>query len=290
MIKAGVIETAPLDTMLLLRLLLHHPDVDLQWVYDRELRGQRVDLYHQHLTGDIDLTYCDEPDYGSIDVLITTAPCAEAALGFESLRVIDMSRSLLGREGVLYGLPELNRKHIVHDCRLVVVPDPLTTVLALSLLPLARNGILDSTVASRVQWLATPDSHITRDTALLRSGLATLQPGAAANLNVDIEVDPSGPPALMAVTRVSCARALSDVRQLYANYYDDHNFTYLVKRAPIAGEVTHTNKCLLTLERDGDTLVVKAALDPLLKGGQGTAVHLINLLFGLHERVGLNTI
>ena len=170
MIKAGVIETSPLDTMLLLRLLLHHPDVELLWVFNAHLVGQRVDLHHQHLTGDIDLIYCSQPDFASVDVLVTTDRCPEEALAVESLRIVDLSGSLRGREGVQYGLPEVNRKHIVHDCRIVVVPDPLTTIMALSLLPLARNGVLGQQVDARVHWMSTPEDHITRDVEPLRTG------------------------------------------------------------------------------------------------------------------------
>ena len=39
-------------------------------------------------------------------------------------------------------------------------------------------------------------------------------------------------------------------------------------------------------ERTGE-LTVHAVMDVLLKGGAGNAVHIMNLIFGLLERVGL---
>ena len=48
-----------------------------------------------------------------------------------------------------------------------------------------------------------------------------------------------------------------------------------------------TNKCYVSLEKEGDRLLIDTILDTRLKGTAGTAVHVMNLLFGLHERVGL---
>lgn len=37
-------------------------------------------------------------------------------------------------------------------------------------------------------------------------------------------------------------------------------------------------------------LRITSVLDPAIKGGAGNAVHLMNLMFGLHERTGLDLI
>ena len=73
-------------------------------------------------------------------------------------------------------------------------------------------------------------------------------------------------------------------------YYHDHNFVFLVDRPIVTADVENTNKCLLYLEKDDSSqmLTIHAMMDLLLKGSAGTAVHVMNLLFGLHERVGLN--
>ena len=79
------------------------------------------------------------------------------------------------------------------------------------------------------------------------------------------------------------------IRQLYEQYYSDHNFVFLVDRPIVAADVENTNKCLIRLDKDErkGLLTVHAVMDLLLKGGAGTAVHAMNLLFGLHERAGL---
>jgi N-acetyl-gamma-glutamyl-phosphate reductase len=50
----------------------------------------------------------------------------------------------------------------------------------------------------------------------------------------------------------------------------------------------NTNKCIIQLEKEGDTLVVHAVIDNLLKGASGQAVQNMNLMFGLEETTGLN--
>jgi N-acetyl-gamma-glutamyl-phosphate reductase len=51
--------------------------------------------------------------------------------------------------------------------------------------------------------------------------------------------------------------------------------------------VINTNKCVIQLEKNNETLVVHAAIDNLLKGASGQAVQNMNLLFGFKETEGL---
>ena len=50
----------------------------------------------------------------------------------------------------------------------------------------------------------------------------------------------------------------------------------------------NTNKCLLHLDKHGDTLLVTSCMDNLLKGSAGQAVHNMNLMFNLEETIGLH--
>ena len=77
-------------------------------------------------------------------------------------------------------------------------------------------------------------------------------------------------------------------KDLYNSYYDDHNFTFLTDKMPDLKQVVNTNKCLLYLEKHDNKLLIVSVIDNLLKGASGQAVHNMNLLFGLHERVGLH--
>ena len=61
MIKTGLVGGAESTAAQLMRLLLHHPDVDLRWVIDAAHAGQGVAQVHPALVGETDLTFCDEP-------------------------------------------------------------------------------------------------------------------------------------------------------------------------------------------------------------------------------------
>ena len=87
---------------------------------------------------------------------------------------------------------------------------------------------------------------------------------------------------------VDCPVSIEEVRKLYEDYYDDHNFTFVTDKAPDLKDVVNTNKCILHLDKVGDKLLITSVIDNLLKGASGTAVHNMNLLFGLQERIGLN--
>ncbi len=57
---------------------------------------------------------------------------------------------------------------------------------------------------------------------------------------------------------------------------------------PEASHVKGTNKCFIHIQKNDDTLTLTSVIDPRFKGSAGNAVHCMNLLFGLHERTGLN--
>jgi N-acetyl-gamma-glutamyl-phosphate reductase len=97
-------------------------------------------------------------------------------------------------------------------------------------------------------------------------------------------------PRTLAVTaRLKCGVDLEALKELYEQYYDDHNFVFVMSRPVATVDVVNTNKCLITLDKDEHTgiVTIHAVMDLLLKGAAGNAVHVMNLMFGLHERAGL---
>ena len=74
---------------------------------------------------------------------------------------------------------------------------------------------------------------------------------------------------------------------LYKDYYKDAAFTFVSDKNINLKQVVNTNKCLISLEKHGDKLLVVSAIDNLLKGASGQAVQNMNLMFGLDERAGL---
>jgi N-acetyl-gamma-glutamyl-phosphate reductase len=97
----------------------------------------------------------------------------------------------------------------------------------------------------------------------------------------------AGTRAALAKIELETEVDIDSLSRMYEEFYDDHNFTFLIPRQPEAADVVNTNKCLINLHKDGSKLTITSAIDAALKGGAGTAVHTMNLLFGLHEKVGL---
>ena len=318
MIKAGIIGGAGYTAGELIRLLINHPDVELQWVGSSSNAGNDICSVHQGLVGEIDMKFTADAPLDSIDVLFCCTPHGESRKYIEShelpaeLRIIDLStdyRQADGSHDFIYGLPELNRRIIANEpTRHVANPGCFATCIQLALLPLAKNLMLNSEInvtaitgstgagvkpsaTSHYSWrndnvsIYKPFRH--QHLAEIRQSLSQLQNSFNSDINF-IPVRGCFSRGIMAAVYLDCATSLDVVRELYDNYYADHNFTFVIDRMPDLKDVVNTNKCLLHLVKEGNKLLIVSVIDNLLKGASGTAVHNMNLLFGLHECVGLN--
>jgi N-acetyl-gamma-glutamyl-phosphate reductase len=80
--------------------------------------------------------------------------------------------------------------------------------------------------------------------------------------------------------------AFEDLQADYAAAYGGP-FVGIVDVPPRTKEVAGTNKCLIHLTRQGDRVVVLAAIDNLVKGAAGQGVQALNLAMGWPEAAGL---
>ena len=85
-----------------------------------------------------------------------------------------------------------------------------------------------------------------------------------------------------------CELPLEQIKNLYKEFYSGHHFTIVSEETIFLKQVVNTNKCVIQLEKEGNTLVVHSAIDNLLKGASGQAVQNMNLMFGIDETTGLN--
>lgn len=283
-----------------IRILLHHPDVEITAAVQPEHATMPLADMVPGLTGDTDLRVTETYGSGDGNVLFLChggMPDFDIdADGNAELRIVDLTGSLDGHEGFVTGIGELNRKPMVRGARRASIPDPLTILAVTALLPLAKNRLLDGTVTAVVEGDGPEHARASAD----RSAqiLTTAQPGYHGSIDIrsaetgDGEVrDLSGRPRFMRLTAtMPCNVDVRHIAELYQEYFDDHKFVFLLDgRKPGPVDVVNTNKLLINLQRSPDgTLTVTAACDPVLKGSAGAAVHCMNLLFGLHERTGLD--
>lgn len=315
MIKVGIIGGAGYTAGELLRLLVNHPDVEIVFVNSASNAGNRVADVHSGLVGDTELVFTDELPLTEIDCLFCctahgdTRKFIETHTLPEELRIIDLSmdyRIESEEHDFVYGLPELNRKRIIR-ARHVANPGCFATAIQLGLLPLAKNLLLNKPIhitaitgstgagqkpsaTSHFSWrnnnisVYKPFTH--QHLPEIRQSLTQLQNSFAAELDF-IPMRGDFTRGIFAAMYTDCPIDLDEIRRLYDEYYDDHSFTFVTDGELDLKQVVNTNKCLLHLEKHDDKLLVLSAIDNLLKGASGQAVHNMNLLFGLTEVAGL---
>lgn len=314
MIKAGIIGGAGYTAGELIRILLNHPDVELIWVNSSSNAGNPISSVHQGLIGETDLIFTSSTPFNEVDVIFFCTPHGESKKFIEShdipedLKIVDLSQDfrLEGDHDFIYGLPEVNRKYIIRGKR-VANPGCFATAIQLALLPLAKNLLLNSDInitaitgstgagvkpgaTSHFSWrndnisVYKPFKH--QHLAEIKQTLKSLQNSFKSEINL-IPMRGCFSRGIFVAAYIDCPIALEEIKKLYEEYYEDHRFTFISDKMPDLKDVINTNKCILHLEKEGNKLLIISVIDNLLKGASGQAVHNMNLLFGLHERVGL---
>ena len=86
----------------------------------------------------------------------------------------------------------------------------------------------------------------------------------------------------------------TDLQKLFEDFYQYEPFVDVLEAglSPDTRSVRGTNNLQLAVCRpqDGDTVVVLAAEDNLVKGAAGQAVQNMNIMFGLEETTGLDIV
>lgn len=316
MINAGILGGDGFAAGELIRLLINHPDVELSKVQSRLHAGKLITEVHQGMEGETYLRFTDDDSLDELDVVFCCYPhgttsrlLAEREFP-EGLKVIDLSRDFRIEDeshDYVYGLPELNRKRLVRGATKVANPGAFATAIELALLPLAKNLLLNSPIhvtaitgfsgsavekssPNQLAWhrdnvsIYHPLAH--QHLSEIEQTLRTLQSSFNSEINF-IPMRGSFARGMLATIYLDMPVSVDQLRNLYEDYYADHSFTFIVDRRPDLKDVVNTNKCLIHLEKIGNRLLITTVIDNILKGAAGQAVHNMNLIFGLHERVGL---
>lgn len=316
MIKIGIIGGAGYTAGELIRLLLNHPDSEIVFVNSSSNAGNKITDVHSGLYGETDLVFTNELPLEDIDLLFfctahgDTKKFLDSHVVPETLKIIDLStdyRIESDEHNFVYGLPELNRRRICSAQR-VANPGCFATCIQLGILPLAKHLMLNSEIhvnaitgstgagvkpssTSHFSWrndnisIYKPFTH--QHLGEITQSLKQLQNSFDTNINF-IPVRGNFSRGIFTSIYLDCKIELDEIKRIYKEYYEDHSFTYIVDTNPDLKQVVNTNKCLLHLEKHGDKLLIISVIDNLLKGASGQAVHNMNLLFGLEEKVGLH--
>ena len=212
----------------------------------------------------------------------------------------------------VYGLPEVNRQQIA-DAQLVACPGCYPTAVQLGFLPLLEADAIerDSLIAScasgtsgagraaKVNLLLAEASTSLKAYAVsghrhlpeMKQGLT-----AIAGSEVDLTFVPHLAPMTRGIHATLFAKMTKpeiDVGALYSERYCDEAFVVMTtgQYDPETRHVGGTNRCEMSVVRpvDGDTVVVTAVIDNLVKGAAGQAIQVMNIMLGEPETLGLTS-
>lgn len=306
MIRAGITGGTTQVAGEIIKLLINHPDVEIVWVTDKDADGAQLSEVHKGLRGETYLRFTAEPtDKADVIFLIAEQP-GQADLFLEKYpldpdtRIIDLTGDFLSQSTFcdgdpwIFGLPELCRKPLVRGATRTSLPLPLTSAVLLALTPLAKEQWLTSDI-NVTAVIAEPDAEPGETLALvdleqaddITRGIRSLQPDFEARQMMFVVVNGGWPHGISVTIHFTSEHSEKEAIEAFTNYYNDHNFTFLSDSMPNLTEVIGTNKCIINVQKVEGRLVITAVIDDLVKGASAMAVHDMNLLFGLQERVGL---
>ena len=312
--KAGIIGGAGYTAGELIRLLIHHPKVELAFSQSGSQSGRKVTDIHGDLLGDTDMTFTDEIT-AEADIYFL---CAGHGKSSEVLQkypfladkmIIDLSHDhRLERDPgrFVYGLPELYREDIASAKR-VANPGCLATCIQLGLLPLARGGALSGEVhihAITGSTGAGAGLSATSHFSWRHANLSVYKPFEHQHL-AEIELslqEAAGDPhrtlhfvpvrgpftrGIMASMYIPFSGSAAEVDEWFRESYREEPFVLVSERNPELKQVVNTNKCIVHAEVVAGRLLVVSMIDNLLKGASGQAVQNMNIMMGWEESTGL---
>lgn len=317
-IKVGVAGGAGYTGGELLRILINHPNVEINYIYSTSNAGNPVHQVHTDLIGETDLFFSKE--LKDVDVLFLCLPHGKSHVFLsennikKGTKIIDLSTDFRHsieefeskKDDFVYGLPEWQKDKIKTATK-IANPGCFATAIQLAILPLAKAGLLNqsvhvsavtgSTGAGRVP---TETSHFSwRNNNIsvykqfshqhlkeIKATLTHLQSNFSCAVNF-VPYRGSFPRGILASVYTDFKGDNAAAKKLYQDFYKNDCFIHFVEKDLNIKQVVNTNKCVLQVEVHDGQIFIMSAIDNLVKGASGQAVHNMNLMFGLEENTGL---
>ncbi|RLJ61578.1 N-acetyl-gamma-glutamyl-phosphate reductase [Lacinutrix venerupis] len=318
MIQVGIIGGAGYTAGELIRLLLNHPKANINFIYSTSNAGNKVYQVHQDLIGTTELEFSNRIN-SEVDLLFlclghgNSTAFLEKNTFSDTTKIIDLSndfrllanKNFQGKEFV-YGLAELD-KEAIKTANYIANPGCFATALQLAILPLAANGLLTNDVHINAVTGATGagtslsttthftwrDNNFSHYKAFNHQHLGEINQTVKqlqSDFNSEINFMPNRGDfsrGIFATTYTRYKGSLEEAKAMYKAYYKDAVFTVVSDESIFLKQVVNTNKCIISLEKHGDKLLITSTIDNLLKGASGAAVQNMNLMYGFEETEGL---
>ena len=321
-IKVGIIGGAGYTAGELLRILLHHPDVEISCIQSSSNAGQSVYTIHQDLFYSDDLMFnekiSDKADvyflckgHGqSVKILsegqiLTDKHIIDLSQDFRLTNTHPEIQKKYGR--FIYGLPELQRSKI-KKAKNIANPGCFATCIQLGILPLAKNNMINNDIhisaitgstgagqtlasTSHFSWrnnnvsVYKPFKH--QHLSEIYQSIKNLQ----KNLSYKIHFIPyrgNFTRGIIATIYIDSDIKGSDAIDMYTEYFRNEPFVKISKDNIYLKQVINTNYGLIYINKIGAQLMIICVIDNLMKGASGQSVQNMNLMFDIDEKTGLN--
>lgn len=318
MINIGIIGGSGYTAGELIRILMYHPNVNIDFVYSTTNAGKPLSVAHHDLMGDIEMNFTDvvNPDVNVVFLCLghgKSISFLQENKFANHTKIIDLGNDFRltkdanfdGKEFV-YGLPELNKAEI-KKANFIANPGCFATAIQLALLPLAKNNLLKSDVhinattgstgagvslaeTSHFSWRNNNMSHYKafehQHLGEINQSVNQLQADYSDEL---IFVPNRGDftRGIFATLYTTSEESLEDLVAKYEDFYKNEPFVTVTTTNINMKQVVQTNKCIISLLKKGKRVLITSIIDNLTKGASGQAIQNMNLMFGLEETTGL---
>ena len=214
----------------------------------------------------------------------------------------------------VYGLPEIHREAI-RGARLVANPGCYPTAVQLGFLPLIESGVVEpgGLIADAKSGVSGAGRSGKVDHAFCEVGDSFKAYGVAGHRHlpeirqgltamsgkpIDLVFTPHLLPMIRGIHATLYATLRpgkdADLQEMYEDRFRSEPFVDVMPAGshPDTRSVRGSNMCRIAVHRPqgGNTVVVLAVEDNLVKGAAGQAVQNMNLMFGLDETMGLEQV
>ena len=318
MIKVGIIGGAGYTAGELIRLLIHHKEVEIDFVFSTSNAGNNISNIHQDLVGTTNQKFTNTIN-PNVDVVFLCLGHGNSGKFLsenefsKTTKIIDLSNefrlesdSTFQGNQYVYGLPEIYREEI-KNANYIANPGCFATAIQLAIIPLAYHKLIKNDIHVNAVTGATGagtslslTSHFTwRDNnfsyykPFVHQHLGEINQ-TISNFHGKNEHKVHFLPnrgnfsrGIFATVYTEFDDSLDVALELYKSFYKDAAFTFISDDFLHLKQVVNTNKCLIHLHKHENQLLITSCIDNLVKGASGQAIQNMNLMFGFEETEGL---
>jgi len=318
MINIGIIGGSGYTAGELIRLLIHHSKVNIDFVYSTTNAGKPITSMHQDLLGDSNLVFTDSIN-PKVDVVFLCLGHGKSKAFLsenqfdDNTKIIDLGNDFRLLEDTVfqdktfvYGLPELNKSEII-SANYIANPGCFATAIQLALLPLAAANALQNSIhinattgstGAGVQPSATThnswrNNNMSHYKAFEHQHLGEIYRNLSEvqkDFNQEVLLIPNRGDftrGIFATLYTKTALSLESLVKIFEEFYESEPFVIVTTTEINLKQVVQTNKCIISIEKKGDYVLITSIIDNLLKGASGQAIQNMNLMVGFNETEGL---